>query len=289
MTRSRFALLSACSALALVLGSSTARANVIDVNQSGFGFVPANITIQVGDTVNWHWSSLGHTVTEGDTLGITGMEAFNQPLDSMNPLVSVTFDTAFLQANPRAGNFYKYNCQIHFTAGMKGTIQVNPVPGSPFCFGDTTAVTPCPCGNTGQTGHGCENSASTGGAVLAVAGATTPDVVTLLSTGELPNALSIFLQGNTTLVTPAVFGDGVRCVGGNLKRIGVHNASNGAVSYPQAGDPSITARSAALGDPIAQGSMRWYQTDYRDPNLAFCPNPPGNSWNVTNGIAVTWQ
>jgi plastocyanin len=282
-----FAIPPLCGALALVLSTSTARANIVDVTQSGIGFVPANITINVGDTVHWHWTSIMHTVTEGTMLGITGNEAFNQPLNSANPLVSVTFDAAFLSAHPRANNFYNYNCQIHFPF-MVGTIQVNPVPGTTFCFGDGTQSTPCPCGNTGGAGHGCENSASTGGAALAVAGESSPDTVVLLSTGELPNALSIFLQGTSVLSTPAVFGDGLRCIGGTLKRLAAHNAMNGAVQYPQGSDPSITARSAALGDPIPSMSMRFYQTYYRDPNLSFCPNPPGNSWNVTNGIQILW-
>jgi plastocyanin len=284
---SSFATLSLSCGFVMALCGSSARATVVDVNQSGFGFSPANITIQVGDTVHWHWNSLSHTVTEGTMLGITGNEAFNQPLDSANPLVSVTFDAAFLSAHPRANNFYNYNCQVHFPV-MVGTIQVNPVPGTTLCFGDGTQAVACPCANNGAMGHGCENSGSTGGAALAVAGESNPDSVVLLSTGELPNALSIFLQGSTLLATPAVFGDGVRCIGGTLKRLAAHNASSGAVHYPQGSDPSITARSAALGDPIPSGGIRYYQTYYRDPNLTFCPNPPGNSWNVTNAIQIQW-
>jgi hypothetical protein len=68
----------------------------------------------------------------------------------------------------------------------------------------------------------------------------------------------------------------------------VKNASGGIVSAPGAGDPSITARSAALGDPIAPGSAREYQVYYRDPNLAFCPAPQGNSWNVSQAVGITW-
>jgi hypothetical protein len=66
------------------------------------------------------------------------------------------------------------------------------------------------------------------------------------------------------------------------------HASAGGVSAPEPGDPSITAQSAALGDPIAPGSTRYYQTYYRDPNLAFCPSPQGDAWNVTNGVRVVW-
>jgi hypothetical protein len=156
-----------------------------------------------------------------------------------------------------------------------------------FCFGDGT-VASCPCGNTGLHGHGCDNSAATGGARLFTTGTTQPDALVLHSAGELPSALSVFLQGNAPVPGSASFGDGLRCVGGSLKRLYVNSASSGAANAPGAGDLSITAQSAALGDPIAPGSTRYYQTYYRDPNLAFCPPPQGDAWNVTNGVIVVW-
>jgi plastocyanin len=271
---------------ALLSGTSgIAHANIIDVNQTNTSFVPRDIIINVGDTVRWHWSSLSHTVTEGDTLGITGMEAFNQPLTMSNPLVQVTFDAAFLHANPRPNNFYHYNCQIHFLMNMKGTIQVNPVPGAQFCFGDGSTTTNCPCGNFGMAGHGCQNSASTGGSVLSSAGESGPDSVVLLASGELPSAFSLFLQGNASSMSGIVFGDGVRCVSGTLKRLYAKTASNGSVSAPQGADPSITTRSAALGDPIAPGSTRYYAVYYRDANSTFCPPA---TFNVSNSVSIVW-
>jgi Tol biopolymer transport system component len=162
------------------------------------------------------------------------------------------------------------------------------VPLSPFCFGDGSAGA-CPCGNSGLPGAGCENSASTGGAVLGATGSPSlaSDTLVLSSSGELPTALSVFLQGTTT-IAPSSFGDGLRCTGGALKRLYIRNASGGVVSAPQTGDPSISARSATLGDVLAAGATRYYQTYYRDPVLAFCPNPPGNNWNVSSGLSVVW-
>jgi hypothetical protein len=160
-------------------------------------------------------------------------------------------------------------------------------PVDTFCFGDGS-VAPCPCGNTGVTKHGCDNSASTGGARLTASGTPSPDTIVLQSQGELPNALSIFLQGDQIVPGSISFGDGLRCAGGHLKRLFVKHAAGGAAAAPQAGDPSITMQSAALGDPIAPGSTRYYQTYYRDSNLAFCPAPQGDSWNVTNGVRVVW-
>jgi len=161
---------------------------------------------------------------------------------------------------------------------------------APYCFGDGTLSTACPCNNFGTTGRGCNNSANTGGAALSGTGTTSPDALVLTSAGELPHALSIFLQGNGCNSTGSVFGDGVLCVNGTLKRLYVKNAVNGSASAPNfsAGDPSITTRSAALGDPITTGSMRFYQTYYRDPDANFCPLPPGNFWNVSSGLSVQW-
>jgi Tol biopolymer transport system component len=155
---------------------------------------------------------------------------------------------------------------------------------SSFCFGDGSGAA-CPCGNTGNAGRGCQNSASTGGAVLtAIGGASLSlDTVVLTSTSELPTATSVVLQG-TSAVSPAVFGDGLRCAGGILKRLYTRNAVGGVMTAPQMGDASISARSSALGDTIPLGATRIYQVYYRDANLTFCPG----GFNVTNAIAIAW-
>jgi hypothetical protein len=158
-------------------------------------------------------------------------------------------------------------------------------PFTTFCYGNGSLATPCPCGHSGYVGRGCQNSALTFGAQITANGSTSPDTVVLTSAGELPSSLSIFIQGQTTLPNGTVFGDGVRCINANLLRIGVHNAVGGTVSYPQSGDPSITARSAALGDPIMTGTSRYYQCYYRDPNLSFCT---GAGFNVSDAVQVAW-
>ena len=158
-----------------------------------------------------------------------------------------------------------------------------------FCAGDGTLVTPCPCGNSGAAGRGCANSTpSSTGARLAVAGVSTPDNVVLNASGMLPSVSCIFLQSDVQDPNGFVFGDGVRCVTGSIKRMFVKTASAGSASAPGAGDPSVSARSASRGDPIAPGSLRYYQVYYRDPAPSFCPAPAGDDWNVTNGAIVSW-
>jgi hypothetical protein len=154
----------------------------------------------------------------------------------------------------------------------------------PLCFGDGTGYV-CPCFNWGASGHGCENSAATGGTLLSGSGiaSLSSDTLQLSSSGELSTALSIVLQGRS-LIAAVDFGDGLRCAGGSLKRLYLKHATSGAITAPEAGDPPISKRSATLGDSILLGTTRAYQVYYRDPNLIFCPG----GFNVSNALAITW-
>jgi hypothetical protein len=162
----------------------------------------------------------------------------------------------------------------------------NDTVGLQQCFGDGSG-TSCPCGNNGLSGHGCGNSVNSSGALLVASGTTSPDTIVLHSSGETPTALSIFLQGDAT-IGPVVYGDGLRCAGGILKRLYAKAAAGGAVFAPAPGDPAITVRSAALGNPIQPGERRYYQVYFRDANPGFCPPPQGSTFNITNGLRVVW-
>ena len=157
-----------------------------------------------------------------------------------------------------------------------------------FCFGDGSGAT-CPCFNLGLANHGCDNSAATGGAALAGTGtpSLTVDTMVLTSSGELPSALTIFSQGQVQ-ISPVFFGDGLRCVNGALKRLYTKSAVAGTATAPQPGDPSISARSAALGDSIAMGTARYYYAYYRDPSATFCPSPTGDTFNSSSSLGCVW-
>jgi hypothetical protein len=122
--------------------------------------------------------------------------------------------------------------------------------------------------------------------LLTGAGLFTPDSIVLTATGETNTALSIFIQGG--LANPAVFGDGLRCFAGTTKRLYVKNAVGGTVVAPGPGDPSITARSAALGFPIPHGFFLVYQVFYRDANPNFCTAPQGGTFNISNALNIVW-
>jgi hypothetical protein len=231
------------------------------------------------------WANTSYSVT---TMCITSnLDAY---LSSSGPLV--TFPVTAIAPEDTGSSLCAGSIDKHWNSKLRLTMRVaytycpNGAPTfCPMCFGDN-ATTPCPCSNTGLPAHGCNNSSATGGAILTASGTTNPDTVMLTSNGELASVLSIVLQGDTLLPQPVAFGDGLRCIGGTLLRLYTTHAVNGSVSAPGAGDPSITTRSATLGDPIARGSTRSYQTYYRDPDLAGCTPP--NTWNVSSGITVAW-
>jgi hypothetical protein len=163
-------------------------------------------------------------------------------------------------------------------------------PFTSFCVPGFDAVA-CPCGNPSSAfGRGCNNSSSTGGAQLSAAGVPSlaNDSVQLTSNGEKPTALSIFGQGNAIVASGTPFGQGVRCAGGALKRLYTKTAFGGSVSAPSSGDPSISLRSAAVGDPIAPGSARYYYVYYRDPIvLGGCP--AASTFNSTQTVQTRWS
>jgi len=173
-----------------------------------------------------------------------------------------------------------------FLSGIQLSMGEQQLPGTPLCFGDGSAA-PCPCSNTGRAGRGCQNSASTGGAVLFATGTTSPDTVVLRCSGELTSALSIYLQGNASIV-PVVFGDGIRCAGGTIRRLYTKTATAGESFAPGPSDPSITVRSAQVGVPIPAEGRRYYQVYYRDANAGFCASPPGNTFNISSAVRIDW-
>jgi hypothetical protein len=163
--------------------------------------------------------------------------------------------------------------------------------GTAFCEPGINGVLACPCSNPpAGPGRGCDNSSDTGGASLAASGFARlgTDSLVFTTNGERQVAPSIVLQGTTSNGTGLVFGQGVRCVAGSLKRLYVKAPSAGSITAPGANDPSVSARSAALGSPIAPGMHRYYGVYYRDPIiLGGCPASSG--FNITQQLDVLWH
>ncbi|MFM7282795.1 MAG: hypothetical protein ACKO32_13560, partial [Planctomycetia bacterium] len=164
--------------------------------------------------------------------------------------------------------------------------QIAATPFTLFCNPGTNGAVLCPCGNAPSApNRGCNNSSSTGGASINATGNPDADTVTLQGQLMRPNATAIFLQGTINLPSGVVFGDGVRCVGGQIMRLAVKTTNGiGAASYPAIGEDSIRLRSNALGAPIPSGSVRGYQIYYRDPLTMGCPT----TFNITNAVQAQW-
>jgi hypothetical protein len=166
---------------------------------------------------------------------------------------------------------------------IRGQILRAPSPNL-FCFGDGSSGG-CPCGNNSipGSGEGCRNSTLQGG-TLAPSGfaSIVCDTLNLTGTGMPAFSTTVYIQG-TAQVTPVVFGDGLRCIGNTLTRLAVVPNVGGSSHVPAAGTPPISQ----LGGITTPGTY-FYQTYYRDPDLTFCPAPPGNSFNITNAVKAVW-
>jgi hypothetical protein len=168
----------------------------------------------------------------------------------------------------------------------------NPSGSTSLCDPGIAGVIACPCANAPSgPGRGCDNSASTGGASINASGTAylSMDNLVFTTAGEKPTATSIVLQGDAPSASGLVFGQGVRCATGLLKRLYTKTASAGAIVAPDfgAGDASVSARSIALGDAIQAGQSRWYLVYYRDPIvLGGCPS--ASTFNATQTLRIDW-
>jgi hypothetical protein len=157
-----------------------------------------------------------------------------------------------------------------------------------LCHPGYGGVIGCPCANPPSgAGPGCNNQSNTGGAILSAAGAASLSFDTLRFTtnGEVPTAASYVAQGTVGIESGLPWGQGVRCIGGYMRRLYTKNATGGSITAPDfgAGDPSVSARSAAVGDTIQPGQSRWYLVYYRDV-LSLC----GSVINMTQTGEVVW-
>ena len=131
MTRSNWprVIFGAVAVLSLATAGQAQTTHVVEL--SGIDFSPAALTITVGDTVQWNWVSGFHSVESGVDGVPAGVFTSGNPTSSPQTF-SVTFDQAFIDANPLPGNVYPYYCVIHVGDGMSGTIAVqSPAPALP--------------------------------------------------------------------------------------------------------------------------------------------------------------
>jgi hypothetical protein len=186
--------------------------------------------------------------------------------------VTVTGGTLFVEVVGQSGS-----------AGSVNGFQLVRMGTGPaaFCFGDGSGAA-CPCGNSGASGRGCASSVNASGGRLTVAGNPSVGADTLALNGDgMPNSSALYFQGTAQqgggLGVP--FGDGLRCAGGTIVRLGTKSNVGGASTYPTGGDASVSVRGL-----VTAGDVRNYQIWYRNA-AAFCTV---STFNLTNGVQVTW-
>lgn len=150
--------------------------------------------------------------------------------------------------------------------------------GQAYCFGDGTS-TACPCGNPGGAGEGCANSTGSG-ATLASAGSSSvaSDDLTFNAAGLLPSQPALLFSGLNAVNSGAgvLFGDGLRCAGGSVVRLGVQ--------VPDAGGAASWGPGLGAAGGWASGDTRRFQTWYRDP----VGGPCGSAFNLSHGVELVF-
>jgi len=158
-----------------------------------------------------------------------------------------------------------------------------PEVGTRYCFGDGTG-TACPCANSGAAGRGCANSQRIEGAILWSNGnpSLSNDTVHMAVSGMTANATTLLYQGTLALVG-VPFGDGLRCVSGNTRRLYQRTALCGNREYGN-GVP-FDAPLSVQGNLVIPGTVH-YQVQYRDSSPTFCSVPA--LFNFSNGYRLVW-
>jgi hypothetical protein len=164
------------------------------------------------------------------------------------------------------------------TSAHQGSFQLLPCLASglcsAYCFGDGTE-TSCPCGNDGANGVGCANSTGQG-ALLASTGTSDVTTAELALTGfQLPPNKPCLYFGGSNALAGLPFGDGLRCVGGGIKRL--------QLVLSDALGTSLTTVDLASKMGAVSGDTHRFQIWYRDP-----PGLCGSAFNLSNGFEVLW-
>ncbi len=150
-----------------------------------------------------------------------------------------------------------------------------------YCFGDGSASA-CPCANAGVAGNGCASSVNPLGGHLSASGLASIAIDTIVLSGSgMPDSSALYFQGSQRVNggNGVVFGDGLRCAGGNVIRLATKTNFLGSSAYPVPGDIPLSVRGAN-----AAGDVRDYQCWYRNA-AAFCTV---STFNLTNAVELVW-
>ena len=154
-----------------------------------------------------------------------------------------------------------------------------PNPGWIQCTGDGSGLN-CPCGNLGGAGEGCRNSSGVGASLMAHGSSWVAlDDLRFEAHGLVAGSASLLFVGTSAAGDGlgVVFGDGLRCAGGTLGRLGVRQANSAGGALWAAG---MAERGAWL-----PGDVRHFQVWYRD----IASSPCNTAFNTTNGLGIEFR
>lgn len=220
--------------------------------------------------------SLGQDVIKGrhlDASGATDIATFDvasTPSEKtrMTAILGSTGQAllAWTDALVDAGDIYMQN--VNANGSLGGEL------GTAFCFG-----VGCPCGND-DANAGCVNSTGVGATVVAN-GTTSVGTDNLIMTASdlKPNGPSLLFAGTIQVNggSGLAFGDGLRCAGGTIQRLGVKTSSAG-------GEATWGPGLVASGSWVNAGDTRTMQVWYRDPSAGPC----GGGFNTTHGVELVF-
>jgi len=252
---------------------------IIDISISATGALYGN---NISDDSLY---SINTTTGAGTLIGPTGQSTnFAQGMD-FNWADGVLYATLYTGGG--TGVFATLNLTTGAATVLQSTTPLNAememavkegsgLVSTPYCFGDGSG-TICPCGNSGATGNGCANGTYPSGANLSASG-TLSGVILDLTSGT-PNQFALFFEGDFANAggNGVVFGDGLRCAGGNVIRLHTEQMNGN-------GDATLTGTVQTNGGGGVPGQTLYYQGWYRDPQLSPC----GFTFNLTNGVAITY-
>ena len=180
--------------------------------------------------------------------------------------------------------------RVEFTTGIPGfvfgftnfdlsidNVRTEPFTGASFCDAADGSLASCPCGNPGDPDTGCDIQQATGGVKLDLvqqeSGA--PNRVTWSGSGFPASGTptAIVIRAATLEPAPVAFGDGLRCVGTPLVRLGAAFAIGGTSTHTH-------------GHGMGAGSGDFhYQLWFRNTPAMFCTP---DAFNLSNGRSLTW-
>ncbi len=180
------------------------------------------------------------------------------------------------------GRYILFDATLSFT-GRDAMLKLDRGPlegpiGTPYCFGDGSQGV-CPCNSfwndpdRGAPQHGCTNSKTSAGAILAARSTANPNVAQVRCGGLPIGSVATLLRSPASLASGASFGDGLLCL-----------PNTRAISLKA---PSVsTDGSARFNVPVhAPGTTMGYQVIYRDLQPNHCTP---ETHNASNALSITW-